>query len=430
MNQTKVQTPTARVATIASAVALALAAPTAIAQDAILGRSEEIAISRQPLGDALIELSTRYGVTILAQESLVAGKVAETLSGSFTVEQALESVLRNSGLAANRTQDATFIIVEEPTAAPNVARDEVEEVLVLGSRYYTPITNLTRSPADLQEIPNSLTIINASVIQDQVLVLPDAPLQNVAGYQDTPGGGGAIAHNFSISLRGVRDSLIPSIIRENSLSGGVNYQPDPYTIERVEIIKGPAAIAGGGAPVGGLVNRVLKTANTSNDKEILFGADSFGQLRVGADLNHTLSDKHGVYGRLVVSRIDGDLPNQRTEYDSIQVTPSILFDNGGRTTLSLRGNFIQSGGVPFGGIAANANLNDFDRLGLDPDFNWIFDPDDADLDQRHYSIQADLVHEFLDDLSLTVRCASDSPASRRPTERPSSSAAWASTSTG
>lgn len=405
MNQSKDKSPAVRIATLASAVALALGTPPAIAQDALPGRAEEIAISRQPLGDVLIALSSRYGVTILAEEALVAGQMVETINGSFTLQEALDIALGNSRLKANRTQPGTYIIVAiEPTES-NLARSEMEEVVVLGSRYYTPITNLTRSPADLQEIPNSLTIINSSVIQDQILSLPDEVLKNVAGYQDTPGGGGAIAHNFSISLRGVRDGLIPSIIRENGLSGGVNYQPDPYSIDRVEVIKGPAAIAGGGAPVGGLVNRVLKTANNSNDKEAFVGGDSFGQLRAGTDINHVLSEEHGVYGRLVVSAIDGDLPNKRTEYNSIQVTPSLLFDNGGRTTLLLQGNYFQNGGVPFGGISTNNNLNDFDSLGLEPDFNWIFDTDDADLDQRHYSAQADLTHEFLDGLSLTVRAA-------------------------
>ncbi|MEM8982682.1 MAG: TonB-dependent receptor [Pseudomonadota bacterium] len=403
MKQTKGRTSTHGVTSVASAVALALAAPTAIAQDAVLSRSEEIAITRQPLGDVLIALSTRYGVTIMAEESLVAGKVVETLTGSFTVEEALEAALRDSGLTANRTQPKTYVIVAETSAQQSTASNAVDEILVVGSRYFTPITNLTRSPADLQEIPNSLTIINSSVIQDQLLVLFDDTLKNVAGYQDTPGGGGEIAHNFSISLRGVRDSLIPSIIRENSLSGGVNYQPDPYTIDRVEVIKGPAAIAGGGAPVGGLVNRVLKTANTSDDKEFFFGADSFGQFRAGIDVNHALNDEGGIYGRLVVGGIDGDLPNDRSEYNSIQVTPSVLFDNGGSTTLLLQANYIQSGGVPFGGVPVNSNLNDFESLGLDRRFNWNFDTEDADLDQRHYSVQADVVHKFLDDLSLTVR---------------------------
>ncbi|MEM7098415.1 MAG: TonB-dependent receptor [Pseudomonadota bacterium] len=405
MKLTKVQKPSARLAAIASAVALTLAPPTTFAADLSPGRSEEIAISRQPLGDALITISTRYGVTILAEESLVAGKVVETLNGSFTLEEALSIALRNSGLRANRTQATTYIIVANTNTQSQVEPEPIEEIFVVGSRYYTPITNLTRSPADLQEIPNSLTIVNASVIQDQLLSLPDEVLKNVAGYQDTPGGGGSIAHNFNISLRGVRDGLIPSIIRENGLSGGVNYQPDPYAIDRVEVIKGPAAIAGGGAPVGGLVNRVLKTANTSEDKEVFVGGDSFGQFRAGVDLNHTLSDDQGIHGRIVISAIDGDLPNERVEYDSIQVTPSILFDNGGKTTLLLQGNYFQNGGVPFGGISTNENLNDFDSLGLDKDFNWNFDTDDADLDQRHYSVQADFVHEFLDDLSLTVRAA-------------------------
>ncbi|MEM9532407.1 MAG: TonB-dependent receptor plug domain-containing protein, partial [Pseudomonadota bacterium] len=337
-----------------SAAVLAMSGP--ISTLAEVTKPIQIDLRPQRLKSALNTISETYEVPIIVPGEVLQNLDSPAVSGQLTTDEVLLIILDGSGLKANRSSSGAILIspvkktiekvVPEPGDAAQPAEPTtVEEIVVSGSRYYTPITNLTRSPASLSEISNSLTLISNDVIQDQLLLTLQDILDNVAGYQERQVTS-ALQRNLIIGIRGVTDSRVPSIVRENSLSGGVNYRPDPYSIERVEVIKGPSAISGGGAPVGGLINRILKSAVPESRNEAFFAADSYGQVRGGVDINQPLTEAGNVFGRVVVAGITGDLPYQRTDYESIQVTPSLLFDNGGNTVFSLHGNFFQNGGAP------------------------------------------------------------------------------------
>ena len=285
--------------------------------------------------------------------------------------------------------------------AQETTSGSTDEIVVEGRRYFTESTNLTRSDAKLIEIPNSLTILSKDILEDQIVTNFNDALSNVAGVQVADSNG--IFNDANIQLRGVAlgDDGISTVLRENSLAGGLTYTADPYVVERIEVIKGPAAIAGGGASVGGLINRVLKTANDEDQTEVLVTADTFGFARAGVDINGALNDDRSLMGRIVVVGGAGEGPFQRETQNTVSILPSFKYDLSDRTEIVVQGQYVRIGGTPFGGIGVSAESDELPDI--DPDFNWNFDDDGLDRDETHLSAQADVVHEFLDDLTLTAR---------------------------
>ncbi|MEM8984636.1 MAG: TonB-dependent receptor [Pseudomonadota bacterium] len=82
----------------------------AVAQSTTAARP--VNITGQALGDALIQLSDVYGVSILADESLVRGRTTNGVSGTLTSAEALDRLLAGTPLTARRQKNGNFVIVE------------------------------------------------------------------------------------------------------------------------------------------------------------------------------------------------------------------------------------------------------------------------------------------------------------------------------
>jgi len=78
----------------------------------------ELRIGSQPLGDALRQLSQKTGVQFARFADLGGPPpVARAVQGRFTVEQALQIMLADSGLRAVHVNDRTIAIVRNPAAS-------------------------------------------------------------------------------------------------------------------------------------------------------------------------------------------------------------------------------------------------------------------------------------------------------------------------
>lgn len=85
-----------------------------------------VQLPAQPLEKSLMQLARQTGVNFGADSQLVAGKQAQALNGSYSVEQALEALLRGTNLYAEPTDDGKGFIIR-PLARVNTVptQDEV-----------------------------------------------------------------------------------------------------------------------------------------------------------------------------------------------------------------------------------------------------------------------------------------------------------------
>jgi catecholate siderophore receptor len=182
----------------------------------------------------------------------------------------------------------------------------------------------TKTPTLLRDIPQSITVINRSLIDDQrmtnmsdvVRYVPGVSMAQGEGNRDTPiFRGNSSTSDFFVD--GVRDD--------------VQYFRDLYNIERVEALKGPNAMIFGRGGVGGVLNRVSRLAGWAPTREFVFQGGSYDDRRITADVGQGLSST-------VAARITGvfersDSYRQGVELERYGINPTVALSLGERTTL-------------------------------------------------------------------------------------------------
>ncbi len=154
---------------------------------------------------------------------------------------ALALALLPPGLAARAAE------APEPLAEPAPA-----EILVVGRvarLYRVPETSIGRMATDPLDIPQSVTLLNRQLIEDQGARDITDLYRNIAGV--------TLFSYSGITFRGFRqDEVFYDQLRGDPFSGFT--VPQLFTVERVEVLKGPAGMLFGPGAPGGVINYVSK----------------------------------------------------------------------------------------------------------------------------------------------------------------------------
>ena len=170
------------------------------------------------------------------------------------------------------------------------AADAQAEIVVTGERseYGVRATSTaTKTNTDIRNIPQALTVISESQIEDQALRSIAELLTFVPGA--TPGTGES--NRDQITLRGNNTTADFFV---DGIRDDVQYFRDFYNVDRVEVLKGPNAMIFGRGGGGGVVNRVVKRSTLSSYREGLISSDSFGGLRISGDVDQPLGGRAGL----------------------------------------------------------------------------------------------------------------------------------------
>lgn len=171
-----------------------------------------------------------------------------------------------------------------PDAADKRKPTELDTVEVVGER--GPEISSPKFTQPLVDTPQAITIVPAELMREQgVTTLRDA-LRNVPGISMQAGEGGVPAGD-NLTLRGfsARTDLFVDGVRD---FGG--YSRDPFNIEQIEVVKGPASTHSGRGSTGGSINLASKTARSGNFSNASLSVGDNALLRGTADFNHAIGD--------------------------------------------------------------------------------------------------------------------------------------------
>lgn len=192
-------------------------------------------------------------------------------------------------LAAMSAQ-AADTAVEDKAAVSAGAEATLAEVEVKASATgereigYQPLTTTTAAKieAPLRDIPQTVNVIPQTLIKDQGARSVQDALRNVPGVSFHIGDG----QRDQVYIRGfdaIGDQFIDGM-RDDAL-----YYRDLSNIERVEVVKGPAAVLYGRGSSGGIINRISKKPGvTVRDVELIAG--TYDQKRLTFDLGEALGE--------------------------------------------------------------------------------------------------------------------------------------------
>lgn len=242
------------------------------------------------------------------------------------------------------------------------------EIVVRGQAIYKPTNVESRQYTEpLRDVPQSVTVVPRALIEEQNAVSLRDILRNVPGISMQAGEGGSGPNGDFLSVRGfnARNDIYIDNIRD---FGG--YSRDPFNVEQVEVVKGPASSYTGRGSTGGSVNLVSKaTALDSSFYRSTLGLGTDGFKRFTFDINQELTPLWE--GRTVEN---GDA----SKGAKVSITEPFL-----KTALRLNGMWTE-------GDVSNRNEVEYSRRGIAPSLAFGFGHD-AKLTLSYFHLEQDNV---------------------------------------
>lgn len=229
-----------------------------------------------PLGEAINALAQQSSVQIIFASDLGAGRNAPAVKGRFTSEEALQMLLKDSGLQVQAKDERTFVIVAQGAPASSPATQsvpvEMAQMEITASRTSSSLVSATRQSTvleheQLQELRQGSESL-ATVLAKAIPGMSDSS-RTVTEYGQTLRGRSMLVMVDGVPLNTNRDS-------SRNLAN-----IDPALIERVEVIRGSSAIYGSGA-TGGIISITTRPAGGENRAETSLSATS-PLTRLGSD---------------------------------------------------------------------------------------------------------------------------------------------------
>jgi iron complex outermembrane receptor protein len=239
--------------------------------------------------------------------------------------------------------------VARPAVLPTVL---VKDTGVVPGYVTTHTTSGTKTEAPLTEIPQSISIINRRELDMRGVHLNfTEALRYVPGVAVDQFGFNGTGFEY-IGMRGFNIQTTGNF-RDNLSQQGTgiyfgSFITDPYSLERVDVLRGPTSVMFGRGDAGGIVNRMTKlpTATPIREVEIQYG--NFDRKRIAADFGLVNSDGTLMF-RLVTSALDSDTQvrfantgGDRAEIRRFYIAPSLTWRPSDRTSITVFGDILNN----------------------------------------------------------------------------------------
>ncbi|HWH18298.1 MAG TPA: TonB-dependent siderophore receptor, partial [Allosphingosinicella sp.] len=242
---------------------------------------------------------------------------------------------------------------------------------------------------DIRYVPQALTVISESQIEDQALRSIADVLTYVPGA--TPGTGEG--NRDQITLRGNNTTADFFV---DGIRDDVQYFRDLYNLDRVEVLRGSNAMIFGRGGGGGVVNRVTKRSSLNPYREFALQSGSEGGVRLTGDVDQPLGGGAGIRINSVYE--DGESFRRGVDLERYAVNPTFGFAPSPDTRFDLSYEFLHDRRTADRGLPANGDrpLKGADRIFFgDPDLSFA----DAEVHLGTFAIE----HSFGAGLTLRNR---------------------------
>ncbi|MEQ1635521.1 MAG: TonB-dependent receptor [Methylococcales bacterium] len=354
----------------------------------------------QPLDNALTELADNANLKLLYQTEVVSNQKSHALSGRYSAQQALDIMLKNTGLKYRNTGDNAITVEKNPnilvadnaapspsTTNPKTAKPTNSEPTLLAPLTVTEaaiteddtqssptlkdvnapnnkdykVTNAvtaTKTDTPIMQTPMSVKVVSQQVLKDQQVITLEQALRNVSGVAS--GGQG------SFFTRGFQNY---NIYRDGFLNqSNWFHQEDLANVERVEVIKGSGSVLYGRTEPGGLVNFVTKEPLDTPYYSLRQQFGSYSLYRTNIDASGPLTANKDLAYRFNLGYQSNNTFQDFGGNERLFVAPTIRWKINDRTTSTLKLEYSDiketgRGTVPLMGnrpapIARSTNLGD------------------------------------------------------------------------
>lgn len=369
-----------------------------------------------PMGATLIRIASQSGHLLSIDPALIQGKQAPAVRGRYTGEQAANIALADSGLAMAATSGNAWTLVPAATSAPTTAAPAKpspsnSSAKTLGAMQVYGVSTApyaasnssagTKSATPLLETPEAISVVTRAQMDAQGVQNVPQALRYTSGILTAQRG-------FSQDGGGLEEMYVRGFMVDQYLDGlrlpsrsVASYGAsaiDPYDLDSIELVHGPASVMYGQTSPGGLVNLVSKTPTDTPLHEIGVQTGSDARKQLQFDLSDALSDT--VSYRVTGLGRDADTQVDHVDDKRVMLAPSLSWKPSENTTLTVLG------GYQFDPDAGYYNTLPYVGTQQRAPFGYIsshLDPGDPDFDKhrrKQYWLGYSFEHRFNDNWSF------------------------------
>lgn len=396
-------------AAIIATVVVTAAVPitTLMAAEATVSQQQQFQIPAGPLAQSLNQFASQAGITLSFDPNLIKGQQADALSGQYSVQQGLTQLLSGKPLQFIALSQNSYRVEASGNTSGEVVlpRVNVSAAALLESGLgpvsgYVAKQSITATKSDIPliETPQSVSIVTADQIAIQNAESLNQALKYTPGVvpmgSDNTTSDGMIIRGFNVTgsspmyLNGTK-------LSRNTFSG----VSEPYAMERIEILKGPASVLYGNAAPGGIVNMVTKQPQTETLRELKVQAGSFDRKQLAGDFGGALIDDGSLSYRLtgLVRRSDtmiDEIPDDRDF-----AAGSIRWQPNEATSLTLLADYQHNDTAYKYGLPGEGTVLDNINGNIDRD-RFVGEPDFDKAETRNHTLGYLFNHQFNEQLTF------------------------------
>lgn len=285
----------------------------------------------------------------------------------------------------SRLGSTTALISGLALALPAMAQDTLLDPVVLtGASATGPVGGLanpptlagTKTATPVSEIPQSVSVIGQETFNVLQPTKVDEALGYTAGVAPAPFGHDTDTNWINIrGFEATQTGMFLDGLAQYSYGFG-GFYTDPFQLERIEVLKGPASVLYGGSNPGGVVNMVSKRPTGTPGGEATVGLGTDSRLWGTVDMNGaTAGSAWRVLGKLERQKANGAFDDGFTGL----IAPSVTFDLGEATQVTVLASYLRVDETHVGGswlpYVGTVEAADFGRIprdfnSSDPALDW------------------------------------------------------------
>lgn len=258
-------------------------------------------------------------------------------SSSRPTARARPARSRQAAQAANRRRQAER--TQSNTDAAAAGAGTAAETATGPVRGYVATRSGTGTKTDtpLRETPQSISVVTADRVTDQGATTVQEALRYVPGvFADAYGGD---SRGDYPRIRGQDPNIYLDGTRVVNTWNFNEWRPEPYTLERIEVLRGPSSVLYGDTSTAGLLNLISKRPQAESASEIGVQYGSFNRKQVQLDSTGKLTkDGEWLYRFVGVFR-DSNMQTDYVKDDRILLAPSLTWRPTNNTSWTVLGTY-------------------------------------------------------------------------------------------
>ena len=217
----------------------------------------------------------------------------------------------------------------------------------------TRSASATRTDTSIHEIPQSISVVPAEVVQD----IGAVRLEDALDYA------GGVERGNNFGAQGLTEFLIRGFNSQefyrNGFAANRGYpnMPDASSIERIEVLRGPAAMLYGRSDPGGTFNIVTKQPQAERRTVLGSQINSEGLRRGTLDTTGALDEQAAFTYRLNLVTEGGDSFRDDVESERYGVAPVLRWQLNDDTSVTFEGDYLHNRHPLDRGVTRYANQN-------------------------------------------------------------------------